>query len=136
MSNIGNCPPVLSWLELDGEAEPFEVPFGGYKLGAATPHAPDHTPAGPRNQMRKGMHQSTICHHSSTQSSMVEHIGLVILENGQFGIYCKFQSGGEIVYVGWNRFEDAAGIYKMWKGWFSKGKFIHNMLWQQDYYEI
>ena len=134
MASIGQCPEILSWLELDGD-EPFECPFGGLHLGSATPHAPDHTPAG-RHKIRKGMHQETICHHSPTQSSMVENIGLVILENGQFGIYTKFQSGSEIVYVGWNNFADITAIYTMWKGWFSKGKFIHNLLWQQDYYKM
>jgi hypothetical protein len=137
MANIGHCPPIVTWLELKGDISVVDVgPLGGYGLSKASKNAPDHTPAAPRHGVRKGFSQKTICHHSPTASSWVERIGLVILEDGTFGIYAKFFKGGEIVYTGWNNFDDTAGIYKMWKEAFSKGKMIHNMLWSQDYYSL
>jgi hypothetical protein len=124
MSSIGKAPEIVSWLEVSGD-QVDELPqwLAGYKLQRATKHAPDHGKEGG-------------CKHSPTKSSWVEHIAIVILENGQFGIYCHFHEGGEIVYAGWKNFEDVVGIFNEWKRHFSKGKYIHNMLWQQNYYEL
>jgi hypothetical protein len=122
--SLGKNPGIVSWVEVS-EGQIDDVPdwLAGYQLGVATPHAPDHGPEGG-------------CKHPMTNSSWVEKIALVILETGQFGIYCRFHKGGEIIYAGWKNFEDCVGIYNQWKHHFSKGKYIHNMLWEQNYYDM
>jgi len=124
MASIGHNPGITEWIEVT-QGNQVEVPdfMAGYKLQKATKHAPDHGPQGG-------------CRHPNTKSSWVERIALVILDTGEFGIYCHFFEGGEIIYVGWKNFDDIVGIYKMWKGHFSKGKFIHNLLWEQNYYDM
>jgi hypothetical protein len=124
MPSPSRLPPgVEAWLDI---STANRMP---YTLMRATENMPDH--------LNDDIHT---CTHPMNASSWVACIGLVVLENGQIGLYAKFWDGGEIAYI-WPEDDTTLWFYQDWKAARSKGKYIRgrqgpSILWAQPYVRL